>query len=112
MSENSNQEFEEVNVVTIIDDDGIEHLYEEIDRIETEDGNKYVAILEFIDDDEQILSIEDEESDENGVIILKVLEEDGENYLIQIETEKEYNEVGNIFEDRMIQRYEKELNDN
>lgn len=107
MKDNQNPEMEDMNIVTIIDDDGNEHYFDEIDRIETEDGNKYVALLEIINDDEQIVSIEDEE-DEEGVIILKVLEEDGENYLIQIESEKEFNEVGNIFEDRLIEQYEKD----
>ena len=33
---------------------------------------------------------------------------DGETYLVQIEDEKEFNEIGNIIEDRLIEKYEKE----
>ena len=38
----------------------------------------------------------------------KVMEEDGETFLVQIEDEKEFNEIGNIFEDRLIEKYEAE----
>ncbi len=99
---------EDEDIITIVDDDGTEHFFDEIDRIETEDGRKYIALLELLDDDEEIITIEDE--DEEGVIILKVLEENGENYLVQIDNEKEFNEIGNIFEDRLIAKFEEEQN--
>lgn len=92
------------DIVSVVDDDGTEHLFEEIDRIETEDGNRYVALLPIYDDAAEILD------DDGDVFILKVTEEDGEIYLIQIEDEKEFNEIGNIFEDRLIEKYESEEN--
>ena len=46
--------------------------------------------------------------DDGDVLILKVIEENGENYLIQIEDENEFNEIGNIIEDRLIEKFEKE----
>ena len=46
--------------------------------------------------------------DDGEVLILKVIEEDGETYLVQIEDEKEFNEIGNIIEDRLIEKYEAE----
>ncbi len=90
------------DIVTVVDDDGKEHVFEELDRIETDDGNKYVALLPVYDDETEILE------DDGDVLILKVLEENGENYLIQIEDEDEFNEIGNIIEDRLIEKYEKE----
>lgn len=92
------------DIVTVVDDDGKEHVFEEIDRIETEDGNKYVALLPVYDDDISVLE------DDGDVLILKVIEENGENFLIQIEDENEFNEIGNIIEDRLIEKYEKEEN--
>lgn len=94
--------FETSDIVSVVDDDGVEHLFEELDRIETDDGKKYVALLPIYDDKAEILD------DDGDVLILKVIEEDGENYLIQIEDEKEFNEIGNIFEDRLIEMYEAE----
>ena len=88
--------------VTVVDDDGVEHLFEELDRVETEEGNRYVALLPIYDDETEILD------DDGEVLILKVIEEDGETYLVQIEDEKEFNEIGNIIEDRLIEKYEAE----
>ena len=90
------------DLVTVVDDDVKEHVFEELDRIETDDGNKYVALLPVYDDDISILD------DDGDVLILKVIEENGENYLIQIEDENEFNEIGNIIEDRLIEKFEKE----
>lgn len=90
------------DIVSVVDDDGVEHLFEEIDRVETEEGNRYVALLPIYDDEAEILD------DDGEVLILKVLEEDGETYLVQIEDEKEFNEIGNLIEDRLIEKYEAE----
>ena len=96
--------FDTSDIVSVVDEDGTEHLFEEIDRIETEDGNRYVALLPIYDDAAEILD------DDGDVFILKVTEENGETYLAQIEDEKEFNEIGNIFEDRLIEKYEAEEN--
>lgn len=96
------QIYSENDLVTVVDDDGKEYMFEEIDRIELENGNRYVALLPIYDDETEILD------DDGDVLILKVQEETGENYLIQIEDEDEFNEVGNIIEDRLIEKYESE----
>lgn len=90
------------DIVSVTDDEGNEHLFEELDRIETDDGNRYVALIPVYDDEEEILD------SDGDVLILKVLEEKGETYLVQIEDEKEFDEIGNIFEDRLIEKYENE----
>lgn len=99
MSEELNMD---MDIVSVVDDDGVEHLFEELDRIETDNGNRYVALIPIYDDEVEILD------DDGDVLILKVMEEDGETYLVQIEDEKEFNEIGNIFEDRLIEKYEAE----
>ncbi|MBQ7597037.1 MAG: DUF1292 domain-containing protein [Clostridia bacterium] len=90
------------DIVTVVDDDGTEHVFEELDRIELDNGNRYVALMPVYEDEVELLE------DDGDVLILKVLEEDGENYLVQIEDEAEFNEVGTIFEDRLIEKYEAE----
>lgn len=99
---NKDEELYMEDIVSVVDDDGVEHYFEEIDRVETEEGNRYVALLPIYDDETEILD------DDGEVLILKVIEEDGETYLIQIEDEKEFNEIGNIIEDRLIEKYEAE----
>ena len=99
MSEELNMD---MDIVSVVDEEGKEHLFEEIDRIELDDDRRYVALVPIYEDEIEILE------DDGDVLILKVIEEKGETYLIQIEDEEEFNEVGNIIEDRLIEKYEKE----
>ena len=88
------------DLVSVIDEDGVEYIFEELDRIET-DSAKYVALLPVYDDAEDILD------DDGEVIILKVEEDkDGETYLCPIENAKEFNEVQKIFEERLSDLFE------
>ncbi|MGN0569318.1 MAG: DUF1292 domain-containing protein [Candidatus Fimenecus sp.] len=82
------------DIVTVIDENGVEHTFEELDRIET-DTAKYVALLPVYDEAEEILD------DDGELIILRVSEEDGETYLEPIEDDDEFNEIGKIFEERL-----------
>ena len=45
--ENINEEFGP-DIVSVVDDDGVEHTFEELDRIETDEG-KFVALLPVYD---------------------------------------------------------------
>lgn len=92
----------DMDIVSVVDDDGKEHMFEELDRIELDDDRRYVALVPIYEDEAQILD------DDGDVLILKVIEEKGETYLVQIEDEDEFNEVGNIIEDRLIEKYEKQ----
>ena len=89
MDENYNPD-----IVSVVDEDGVEHTFEELDRIETDDA-RYVALLPVYDE------AEDNMDDDGELIILKVNEEDGETYLEPIEDEDEFNEIGSIFEERL-----------
>lgn len=86
-------------IVSILDEDGNEHLFEELDRIETENG-KYVALLPYYETEEETT---DDEADE--LIILKVIEENDDFYLEPIEDDKEFNEIGEIFEERLSEMF-------
>ena len=88
------------DIVSVVDEDGKEHIFEELDRIETDDG-KYVALLPLYDDPEEQLQ------DSGELIILKVEEDaDGETYLCPIENEEEFNEVGLAFEERLSEMFD------
>lgn len=89
MDENYNPD-----IVSVVDEDGVEHTFEELDRIETDDA-RYVALLPVYDEAEEILE------DDGELIILKVSEEDGETYLEPIEDDEEFQEIGSIFEERL-----------
>ncbi len=86
------------DLVSVVDENGEEHVFEELDRIET-DTAKYVALLPVYDEAEEILD------DDGELIILKVCEEDGETYLEPIEDDNEFNEIGKIFEERLSEMF-------
>lgn len=87
------------DIITVTDDDGVEHQFEEIDRIETEDA-KYVALLPVLDSAEEILD------GDGDVIVLKVIEKDDETYLEQIEDEEEFADISEIFGERIAEMFE------
>lgn len=87
------------DIVSVVDEDGKEHIFEELDRIETDTG-RYVALTPLYDDAEQMLE------DDGELIILKVTEEDGETYLSPIEDEEEFNAVGQEFEERLSELFD------
>ena len=93
----------DMDIVTVVDDDGKEHIFEELDRIETDDGSRYVALLPVYDDAEDILE------DDGEIILLKVEEEaNGDTYLCPIENAKEFDEVQAIFEERLQDLFNEE----
>lgn len=89
------------DIVSVVDEDGKEHMFEELDRIETDSG-RFVALLPIFDDPNEMLEGDGE------IIILEVTEENGESYLSQIEDEGLFNEVGQIFEERLADLFESE----
>ena len=87
------------DIITVTDDDGVEHMFEELDRIESDGGKHYVALLPVYGDDEEILDGDDE------LFVLEVIEEDGETYLQQIKDEEELFEIGDIMFERIKKKY-------
>lgn len=87
------------DIVSIIDEEGKEHVFEELDRIETDKG-RYVALLPLPENPEKITE------EDNELILLKVQEEKGETYLCPIEDEAEFEEVGTAFEERLAELFD------
>ena len=88
------------DVVSVVDEEGVEHTFEELDRIETDEG-RFVALLPVYDEAEEILDGDGE------LIILSVVEdEDGETYLEPIEDEELFDSIGKIFEERLEDYFE------
>ena len=84
-----------------VDEEGKEHIFEELDRIETDKG-RYVALLPLPETPDKITE------DDNELIILKVEESDGETYLCPIEDDEEFEEISETFEDRLSELYDSE----
>ena len=100
----SEKENSEPYIISVTDHDGNEILFELLERYENDNG-VYVAITEYRDDAEDIVEADYE------VIILKVAEENGDEYLEEIEDEAEYNEVSEILMNKIEQQYDVEYYD-
>ena len=97
-----NEEIYEPDILSVTDDDGNEIEFELLERYETED-NVYVAITEFHDTAEEIVNADYE------VIILKVVEDnDGNEYLEEIDNEMEYEQVSDILMGMVEKKYDVE----
>lgn len=92
----SNNELSNTDLVTIVDENGVTHVFEELDRIETEDG-RFVALLPLDESDD------DEDSE---LIVLQVREDGDETWLEPIEDDKVFEDVAEIFEDRLSEQYD------
>lgn len=87
------------DIITVEDDEGKVHTFEVADKIETDDA-RYVALIPVYDDPEELLSGDAE------LIVLEVIEENGDELLAPIEDENTLNEIGSIFEERLQDLYE------
>ena len=84
---------EEIEVYTLEDEEGNESEFTLIKRMEI-DGQAYVAFEPFEEDD-----VED---DEDSFVILKVLNENGEEIFVTIEDDDEFDKIADIFEAELM----------
>lgn len=85
--------------ISLTDSEGNEYNFELLDRLETEDG-EYVALLPVYDDPQETL-------DDNGeLVIVKVVEENGEEYYENIDDDDEYDTVADAFIARLQDLYD------
>ncbi len=84
--------------VTLVDENGKETEFEIVDSLVTE-NNEYFALI-------PTETAENVDSDDGELVILKVVEENGEEFLEPIEDDDEYNEISEIFIDRLEELYE------
>ena len=76
------------NVVSVVDDDGVEHEFEILDELETEDGY-FLALLPSYDDPSEMVN------DDGELIILEVVQEDGKDMLAPILDDEKYDRIAN-----------------
>ncbi len=89
----------EPDLISLTDDDGVEYNFEVIDAIESDEG-RYLAMLPLFDDPEKMLQ------DSGELVIVKVGEENGEEYYYEIEDDDEYDFVADAFIERLEDFYE------
>ena len=87
------------DILTLEDDDGVEHTFEVLDSIENA-GARYLALSPIYDDPQQTLA------DSGELVILRVVEADGEEFLETIDDEDEMDEIADIFMERLEEDYD------
>lgn len=87
------------DLITLTDDEGKEYNFEVLDAIET-DSARYLALLPIYSDPQKMLE------DSGELVIVKVEEEDGEEYFCEIEDDDEYETVADAFVDRLEDFFE------
>ena len=87
------------DIITLEDDDGKEYTFKVLDRIETDEA-RYIALLPVYDKPEEMLQ------DSGELVILKVAEENGEEYFVDIEDDAEYDMIADAFTDRLQDIFE------
>ena len=93
-----NQEYNP-DLITLSDDDGKEYTFEVLDAIETDEA-RYLALLPVYEDPQKLLD------DSGELVIVKVDEEDGEEFFSEIEDDDEYEMVADAFIDRLQNAFE------
>lgn len=84
--------------ITLVDEEGKEREFEIVDSLVTE-NNEYFALIPTETPDNLA-------SDDGELFILKVVEENGEEFLEPIEDDEEYEEIAEIFMDRLEELYD------
>ena len=87
------------SIVSVLDDEGNEHQFELLDAIETDDG-RYVALLPIYNEAEAAIEGDGE------LVILEVVDENGEDLLVPIENDDTFEDIASIFEERLAEYYE------
>ena len=91
------------DLITLTDEDGKEFSFEVIDAAGYND-ERYLAVVPYAED-----STEQLEEDAN-LIIMRVGEEDGEEYLDVVDDDEELYEVSDMFARRLEELYDIDLN--
>lgn len=87
------------SLVSVLDEDGNEHQFEVLDAIETDEG-RYVALLPIYTEAESALE------DDGELVILEVVNDNGEDLLVPIEDDEVFDAIAEAFEERLAEYYE------
>ncbi len=92
------------DILTLTDEDGREFSFEVIDAAD-HNGERYLAVVPYAEDSKEKL-----EEDAN-LILMRVGEENGEEFLDIVEEEEELLEVSEMFAHRLEELYDIDIDD-
>lgn len=88
------------DIYTLVDEDGVEQAFEKIDEMDVDDDH-YYALVPYYDDPTKEL-----EADSELVVLKSEYDNNGEEMLVTIDDDEEYERVGNMFLERLNDMYE------
>lgn len=91
-------------IFTLTDEEGNEHEFELWDILEV-DGSVYYGLIPYTEDAEAMIE------EDTELVILKVGEENGEEYLATIDNDEEYERIGQMFLEKSFEDDEEEAED-
>ncbi len=91
------------DIYTLIDEEGVEQAFELLDVMEL-DNERYFALIPYFEEPEEVVE------DDGDLIILKSqMDDNGEELMVSIDDDAEYQRVGAIFLEKLSQMFEDEL---
>jgi len=88
------------DLITLTDEEGVDHEFELLDTLDHENGGRYVALLAVPETPEEVLEFD------GDLVVMKIIEEDGEEILSLIEDDDEFDLISEVFMDRLADLYE------
>ena len=96
--------FDEANLYTLVDEEGVEQTFEMLDAMEVDD-KQYFALMPLYDDPQEQL-------DSDGELVILTSEiVNGEEMMASIDDDDEYERIGNMFIDRLNAIFDDEYED-
>lgn len=86
-------------ILSVVDEDGEEQVFEILDETEIEDIT-YLALMPIYDNETDIID------DPGELVILKIINENGEDILSSIDDDEEFDRAASIFESRLSDLFE------
>lgn len=87
------------DVISLVDENGIEHEFEIADVLDVE-GTYYMALIPVFDTAEELLD------DTGELVVLKVVADGAQEYLEAIDNEEEFYKISKMFMERLSEEYD------
>ena len=91
--------------ISVTDEDGNEFELELVDSLEHK-GVTYYAMFPAVEENEETGEPVDADDEEYGLVIMKVIEENGEEILSTLDSDEELDTIYNLFMERFFQEEE------
>ncbi|MCM1022692.1 MAG: DUF1292 domain-containing protein [Prevotella sp.] len=90
------------DLYTLVDEDGVEQQFEMLDVMDVDD-ERYYALVPYYDDPTKEI-----EADTELVVLKSEYDENNDETLVSIDSDEEYERIGNMFLERLNKLYEDE----